>query len=73
MKIEFPEDADDFIEGIILLDEAVGRFMQSDNEYAYVLERLISNIVMIFDNENDKERSFEQLHKVCSIDYSRDK
>lgn len=45
ITIEFPEGADDFKKGIILLDEAVSYFMDSDNEYAQALELLIAGIV----------------------------
>jgi hypothetical protein len=51
LTIEFPKDADDFEEGMILLDEAVGRFMHSDKPGATCLERVISAIVREFDGD----------------------
>lgn len=45
MTVEFPEGADDFKEGVILLDEAVGRFMQSDHHLAKALEIVIGGLV----------------------------
>lgn len=51
LTIEFPKDADDFKEGLVLLDEAVGRFMHSDNPEATCLERVVSALVREFDDE----------------------
>ena len=61
LSVYFPENADDFKEGIILLDEAVGRFMNSDHELAKGLEFVISAIVReIADEEHDAQDKGEE-------------
>lgn len=56
MVIEFPVNSSDFEEGLILLDEAVGRFAQcQDDVRAYLLETLISSVVLQYADEKEEK------------------
>jgi hypothetical protein len=56
MVIEFPKDSDDFLEGIILLDEAVGRFARCvGDDRAALIESLLVAIVMSHAGEEREE------------------
>lgn len=59
--IEFPEGADSFQEGIILIDEAVSRFMDCEgDEVAKLLEIILASIVISFSPESDDVGYFDQ-------------
>ena len=54
-KILMRQDISKFERGLTLLDEAVGEFMADNtNPYSTFLEIIIRNIVLYFDNQEEK-------------------
>lgn len=45
LVVEFPEGSDEFVQGMILVDEAVGRFMESSHPLAFGFELMLSSLV----------------------------
>jgi len=45
LVLEFPEGSDEFTQGMILIDEAVGRFMDASHPLAFGFELMLSSLV----------------------------